>query len=274
MGHRYLLGQASAEGVGTGNDDAVINTQFEECVTAGVDLGQEIGMGNRYLAVLVATLLLVRYLVLDLQAAGTCFNHLLGQQVSGFRITKAGVDVGNDGHHVRFKTVDFTQNLSLFCRITGFAGRIQCAEQATQNTGVSLAQEGVQLFDQFRNRCFFMHGLIWQRAKFRTQGRYHPTGQVQVPLLGRAKVFLDGYHFLLTDKTMPATQGLGVEGWIGIVFRHILTHYVGGVLRNFQPGSKSILGAHTSSRFGIDGIPGAAGRFTYTLQRGDVVRVF
>ena len=64
MGHRYLLGQASAEGVGTGNDDAVINTQFEECITASVDLGQEIGMGNRYLAVLVATLLLVRYLVL------------------------------------------------------------------------------------------------------------------------------------------------------------------------------------------------------------------
>src|SRR5690606_34620666 len=58
VGYSDLLGQTGAQGVGTGNDDAVIHTQLEERVTNGVDLGQEVGVRNSYLAVLVTALLL------------------------------------------------------------------------------------------------------------------------------------------------------------------------------------------------------------------------
>src|SRR5690606_41997016 len=92
VGYGDLLGQTGTQGVGTGNDDAVINAQFEEGVANSVDLGQEFGMRNGYFTVLVPTLLLVGNLVFDLDAARAGFDHLLGQQVGGFDVTETGVD--------------------------------------------------------------------------------------------------------------------------------------------------------------------------------------
>ena len=60
VGNSDLLGQASTQGVGTGNDDTVVNTQLQERVTYSVDLDQDVGVRNGYFTVLVATLLLVR----------------------------------------------------------------------------------------------------------------------------------------------------------------------------------------------------------------------
>jgi hypothetical protein len=63
-----LLGEAGAERVGAGDDDAVIDAELEEGVAAWPDLGEEVLVRNGDLAVLVAALLLVRDLVLDLEA--------------------------------------------------------------------------------------------------------------------------------------------------------------------------------------------------------------
>src|SRR5690606_28590953 len=68
VGHGDLLGQAGTQGVGTSNDYTVVDTQFQEGVANGSDLGEEVGMRNGNFAVLVAALLLVGYLVFDLDA--------------------------------------------------------------------------------------------------------------------------------------------------------------------------------------------------------------
>ena len=65
-------------------------------------------MGHGDLAGLVATLLGVRHLVFNLDGAGAGFDHLLGQQVSGFLVTEAGIDVGNQRNNMGLKAVDFS----------------------------------------------------------------------------------------------------------------------------------------------------------------------
>ena len=68
VGHGDLLGQAGAQGVGTGDDHAIVHAQLEEGVAYGIDLGEEVDVRNGDLAVLVAALLLVGHLVFDQQA--------------------------------------------------------------------------------------------------------------------------------------------------------------------------------------------------------------
>jgi hypothetical protein len=101
-----LLGQAGAQRVGARHDEAVVDAQLQEGVAHGADLGQEVFVRHGDLAVLVAALLLVRHLVFDLDAAGARFDHLLGHQVGRFGIAEAGVDVGDDRHHVGDEIVD------------------------------------------------------------------------------------------------------------------------------------------------------------------------
>src|SRR5690606_25444094 len=177
FGDGDLLGQTGTQGVGTSNDDTVVDTQLEERVANGSDLGEEISVRNGNLAVLVTTLLLVGYLVLDLDAAGTRFDHALGQQVGGFRVAEAGVDVGDDRDDVGLEVVDLRLDLGRLGRVTGFTSGIQCGEQQVQLTAVGLTQEGVQLFDQIGNRSLLMHRLVRQRAELGAQGGNHPAGQ-------------------------------------------------------------------------------------------------
>ena len=63
-------------------------------------------MGYGDLAILVPTLLGIRDLVFDLDRAGSCFDHFLSKQVGGFFITKACIDVRNDGYNMRFELID------------------------------------------------------------------------------------------------------------------------------------------------------------------------
>ena len=96
----------------------------------------------------MAALLLVGNLVLDLDAAGTGFDHALGQQVGGFRVTETSVDVGDDRDDVGLEVVDLVLNFGSLGLIAGFASGIQRGEQQVQFAAVGLTQEGVQLFDQ------------------------------------------------------------------------------------------------------------------------------
>src|SRR5690606_26888745 len=215
VGHGALLGQTGAQGVGTGNDNTVVHAQLEEGVAYSVDLGQELGMGNSHLAVLVAALLLVGNLVLDLDAAGAGFDHLLGQQVGGLFVAEAGIDVGDDRHNVGFEVVDLGLDFSFTGLVAFGAGIIQSSEQQVQLTGISLTQEGVELFDQCGDGGLLVHGLVGQRAELGAQRGNHPAGQVEVALVGGFQVLLDGDQLLLTDEAVPATQGLGVGGAVG-----------------------------------------------------------
>ena len=71
-----LLGQPRAERIGARDDDAVVDPKLEEGVADRADLGEEVFVRHRDLAVLVAALLLVGHLVLDLDRAGSGLDHL------------------------------------------------------------------------------------------------------------------------------------------------------------------------------------------------------
>ncbi len=223
-------------------------------------------MRNGDFTVLVTALLLVGNLVFDLDAASACFDHALGQQVGGFRVTETSVDVGDDRYDVGFVVVDLVLDLSSLGAVAGFASGVQSGEQQVQFTAVSLTQEGVQLFDQVGDGSLLVHRLVRQRAEVGTQRSNHPAGQVQVALVGGAQVLLDGDQLLLANEAVPATQRLGVLGRVGVVLGHVLAHDVGGVLSDFQTGLEAVLSAHAGDRFRVDSAPAAASGF---FQRGN-----
>ncbi len=272
-GYGDLLGQTGTQGVGTSNDHTVVDAQLEEGVANGSDLGQEVSVRNGHFAVLVAALLLVGNLVFDLDAASACFDHALGQQVGGFRVTETSVDVGDDRYDVSFVVVDLVLDLSSFGVVAGSASGVQSGEQQVQFTAVSLTQEGVQLFDQIGNCSLLVHRLVRQRAEVGTQSSNHPAGQVQVALVGGAQVLLDGDQLLLADEAVPATQRLGVLGGVSIVLSHVFAHDVGGVLSDFQTGLETVLCAHAGNRFRVDSAPAAAGSFFQCGNGFDVVLI-
>ncbi|MCY1440582.1 hypothetical protein D9M71_568650 [compost metagenome] len=230
-------------------------------------------MRNSNLAVLVTALLLVGHLVLDLDAAGTGFDHLLGQQVGGFRVAEAGVDVGDDRYHVGFIAVDLSLDFVLLGLVAGSTGGVQSGEQQVQFAGVSLAQEGVELFDQVGDGSLLVHGLVGQRAELGTQRGHHPAGQVEVALVGGLQVLLDGDQLLLTDEAVPAAQGLGVDGGVGVVLGHVLTHDGRSVLGDIQTGLEAVLGAHAGNRLGVDSAPAVAVCFFQSGNGLDVVLI-
>src|SRR5690606_38845925 len=266
IGDGEVLGQAGAQGVGTGNDHAVVNAQLQERVANRVDLGEEVGVRNGNLAVLVTALLFVGNLVLDLDAAGTGFDHLLGQQVGGFGVAETGVDVGDDRYNVGFEAVDLSLNFSFLGLVASLAGVVQGGEQQVQFAGVGLAQEGVQLFDQTGNGGLLVHGLVGQRTELGAQRGNHPAGQVKVLPVGGLQMLLDGDELLLTDEAVPATQGLGVQGAVGVVLGHVLAHDGGGVLGDVQAGLETVLNTHAGGVLGVDRAPGVA---ELLLQRGN-----
>ena len=54
----------------------------------------------------MTTLLGVRHLVLDLQAAGASKDQFLGQQVGCVLVAEVGIDVGNDRHNMALERID------------------------------------------------------------------------------------------------------------------------------------------------------------------------
>ena len=219
----------------------------------------EVGVRHGDFTVLVATLLLVSNLVFDLQGTSTRFDHLLGHQVSRFSITETGVDISNDWYDVSDVVVNLILNRRFSSSITRFTSSVQLAEQTTQLTCVGLTQEGVKLFNQASNCSLLVHRLIGKRTEVRTQGRNHPARQVQVLAVGFAtEMLLDSNQLLLADKTVPATQRLGVLGLIGIECFHVSTHDVGSVLSDFQTRFEFVLSPHASCRLRVDRIPRAA----------------
>jgi len=73
----------------------------------------------------------------------------------------------------------------------------------------------------------------------------HQDGKVTT-ICFTTKMLLDRNHFLLANKTMPATQRLSVLRAIGIVSGHVGTHNVGSVTGYVQASLKFVLSAHTS----------------------------
>ena len=63
-------------------------------------------MRNGDFAVLVTALLFVRNLVLDLQRAGTSFDHLLGEKIGRLGVAETSVNVSDDRNHMGFVIVD------------------------------------------------------------------------------------------------------------------------------------------------------------------------
>ncbi len=172
-----------------------------------------------------------------------------------------------------FVVVDGVLDLGFLGGITGFAGLVQLAEQHAELTGISLAQEGVQLFHQRSYSGLLMHGLVGQRTELGTQRSNHPARQVQVFLVGGAEVLLDGDQLLLTDETVPATQRLSVLGLVLVELGHVAAHDVGRVLGDFQARLEPILDAHASGRLSIDLVPRAARSVLNALNGGDFVLV-
>ena len=250
-----LLGQAGAKAVGAGDDDAVFHAQFQECVTDGADLGDEVLVRHGHLAILVAALLFVRHLIFDLQRASAGFDHLLGQQIGGFRVAETGIDVGDDRHHVRLEIVDLVLDRLSLHGISGGAGCIEIAEQAAQLAGIGLAQEGVELLDQRRHAGLFVHRLVGQRAEFAAQRGDHPARKIEVALVGGAEMLLDRNQLLLADEAVPAAQRLGVAGGIGVIGGHVAAHDRGGVTRDVEAGLEAVLQAHAGNAFGADRFP-------------------
>ena len=269
IGDGDLLGQAGAQRVRAGDDDAVVHAQFQEGVADGADLGQEVFVRHRDFTVLVAALFLVGHLVFDLDAAGARFDELLRQQIGRFRIAETGVDVGDDGHDVGDVAVD----LGLDGLLLSTLSRVQLAEQAAQFAGIGLAQESVELADQAGDGGFLMHRLVRQRAELGAQGGDHPAGQVEVAAVGAVEVLLDGDHLLLTDETVPAAERLGVLRWVRIIGGHVVAHDLRRVAGDVQAGLELVLGAHAGGGLGIDGVPGAALLLFQTGNSLDVVLI-
>jgi hypothetical protein len=254
---RDLLGQARAQRVGAGDDDAVLDAEFEEGVAAGADLREEVLVRHRDLAVLMAALLLVGDLVLDLQRAGAGLDHLLGEQIGRLGIAEARVDVGDDRHDMGLVLVDRLEQLLLAQLVAGGARGVDVAEHHAQLAGVGLAQEGVEFLDQRRDAGLLVHRLVGQRPEFGAQRGDHPARQIEVAALGGAEMLLDADHLLLADEAVPAAERLGVVRRIGVIGSHVLAHDLRGVARDVEAGAETVLQAHARNRLGADAGPAA-----------------
>ncbi len=163
-------------------------------------------MRHGNLAVLMAALLLIRYLIFDLERAGARFDHLLGKQIGCLGIAEACIDIGDNRHDMCLMAIDCLLRRSGGGFVTGLTSGIKLAEQAAQFARIGLAQESVKLFDQCRNAGLFVHGLIRKWAKFAPQRGDHPARQIEVAPLGGTEMLLDADHLLLADKPVPAAE--------------------------------------------------------------------
>ncbi len=203
MSDSELLRETRAERVSAGDDDAVVDPEFEERIAHRGELRNEVLVGNGDFAVLVTALLLVRDLVFDLDGAGACLDHLLGQQVGGLGVTEARIDVGDDRHHVGLVVVDLGLNELGRGLVARCPCGIQLREQEVQLASIGLAQERVELLDERRYRGLLMHGLVRQRPELRAERRDHPPREVEVALVRTLQVLFDRDQLLLADEAVP-----------------------------------------------------------------------
>ena len=105
-------------------------------------------MRYRHLAILVATLLSVRHLILKLNATGTSFYHLLRQQIGRLFVTKPGIDICNDWHYVGFEIINFRLNVVDCVVIASLSSGVLCVEHLAEHARIGLPQKGVEFFDQ------------------------------------------------------------------------------------------------------------------------------
>ena len=100
-------------------------------------------MWNCDFAVLVATLLFVRHLIFDLDSTGTCFDHLLGEKVGCFLITKAGINVEDLADGAEDAASDEEVAAALASIDDADVAGIAAAEaaKATKEAGANISQE-------------------------------------------------------------------------------------------------------------------------------------
>ena len=119
-----MLGESRAQRIGARDDDAVFDTQLEECVADCADFGDEIRMRYRDLPVLVAALLLVGYLILNLNRTGTCLNHPARKKIGRLFVAESCVDVCNDRDHMGLELIDLVNDALHLNLVTAGACRI------------------------------------------------------------------------------------------------------------------------------------------------------
>ena len=100
------MSQTSTEAICPSYDNAFINAKLFKCHATSAQLGDEIFAWNCDFTVLVATLLRVRNLVFDLQAASTSQDQFLCEQISGMLISEAGINISNNRNNVAFECID------------------------------------------------------------------------------------------------------------------------------------------------------------------------
>ena len=103
-----------------------------------------------------------------------------------------------------------------------------------------------------------MHRLIGKWTELRTQRCNHPARQIQVTAIRITEMLLDRNHFLLADKTVPATERLCVLRGVLLVVVDITTHDVGGIFRDIQTCLKTILETHAHGVLCVNAVRGCS----------------
>ncbi len=142
-------------------------------------------MGHRYLAVLVAALLLVGHLILDLDGTRPRLDHLsCASRYVASAFPKPSINVGNDRHHVGLE-VDQSASVTALHFSTSFpafSSRVQLRGTGPPSSRASAwRKNGVELLDRALAPTSFSC-IDWSGSgpKLRAKRRYHPARQVQI----------------------------------------------------------------------------------------------
>ena len=256
LGDRDFLGEPRPQGVSPGHNDSVLHAELEEGVPHGVDLGEEVLVGDGDLTGLVTALLGVAHLVLHLDAAGTGQDHLLGQLVSRLLVSKPRINVGNDGDNVGLEVVDQVDDPRHLRLVVLLPGLVQEPEELVELPGVGLPEEGVDLLNEPGHGGFLVHALVREGPELGPHGGDHPARQVEIPLIRAPEMLLDGDHLLLGHKPVPAAEGLGKQAAVVVVLLHVLPHDLRGVLGYIETSLELVLQLHPRHILRLHGPPG------------------
>src|SRR3546814_1992095 len=114
----------------------------------------------------MAALFFVRDLVLELERAGTGFDHLLREEVRRLGIAEARVDVGDDRHDVRLVIVDARLDLLGLELVALGARSVEFAEQTAERSDAHTSE--LQSLMRISYAVFFL-------TKQNTTPLHHPT---------------------------------------------------------------------------------------------------
>ena len=105
-------------------DSASFSAELQEGVANRADFGDEIRMRYRDLPVLVTALLLVGYLILNLNRTGTRLNHPARKKIGRLFVAESCVDVCNDRDHMGLELIDLVNDALHLDLVTAGACRI------------------------------------------------------------------------------------------------------------------------------------------------------